>query len=370
MKMYRLLTAILIIFAGIYFTSCDSTEKVIPYGDSILPQSFKVDIPTSLSQEIETANDRLLETNELNGNEIYSHLNSFIHAGEGAADIVEGIFASIATYEINKSMSFTYKSKDDARTKRLNIIENSEYDGQQSEFQLTIIDVDSEDNEDGGKAIRIFWNRTPIKSIALIKPYYINRNNDESWVETTFRIDYSEEPNLDYDAYMTVYITDLPMLLPVEDPYAMKSMKMFAGRKSNIIDVYGNSDHPAATIFSGNTGFNWAFVASGNETSNIAVAEVGLPPGGLDESRREVLLKQYSINNVFKSEIEEVWPGIDESVVASFLQNTDAPGYFNVDGFLRSGKSPWSKYDELEERMDNLNPYNPKEIQDLSIEFK
>jgi len=370
MKLNRILTAILFITGMFYFTSCENNDDVGPVGGSILPGSFKVDIPSSLSGELGEANGRMAEVDTLSGNEIYNHLRLFVHVGEEAADIVESIILSIGIYGINQPMSLTFQGDDDGRNKNLVVVEDSEYDGEQWEFQLTITDAESEGNEDGGKAIQIFWNRSPVKGIAILKPYNIDRNNDEGWTETIFRIDYSEEEYLDYIAHMTVYITGLPMPSALEEPYAMSSMKMFAGKKGVEIDVYGNSDHPNAIFFAGNTGFNWSFVASGNESSNISVAEVGLPPSGLDEPSRETLLKHYSIKVVFTREINEVWPGIDPTVVSAFLHNTDAPGYFSKKGFVQGGTSPGSQYDDLETRMNNLSPYNPKEIRDLYIQFK
>ena len=370
MKIFRFFTAGIFVFLAVYFTSCDDPEIVIPSDESILPQLFKVDIPGALSRDKNTSNERKTAINELNGNEIYTHLTYFINVGEGAADIVDTVITIIAQHGINRPMSFLYKSSDDGRDKRLNVIKDSEYDSLQWEYQLTIIDVESEDNEDKGRALQMFWNRDPLKSISLVKPYNLDRNYDDSWSETTFKIDYSREPYLDYQAHMMVYITGLPLASPAQEPFAMRTMKMFAGKRGNLIDVFGNSDHPAAILFSGQAGINWAFVAVAHDTWNLGVVEIGLPPIGLDESNREVLLKDYSIKNVFTREIEEVWPGIDESVIADFFINTNAPGYFNPRGFIRSGISPDSKFNDLEERMNDLSPFNPREIRDLSIEFK
>jgi hypothetical protein len=146
---------------------------------------------------------------------------------------------------------------------------------------------------------------------------------------------------------------------------------MFAGKKGDVVDVYGNSNHPNAILFSGTPGFNWAFVASGNDPANIGVAEVGLPPSTLDSDDRSVLLKEYSIKDVFTNEITAVWPGIDQNVLAAYLSTTAAPGYFNdSQGFISGGKSPGAAWDVLAKRLDTLSPYNPKATSNLSISFK
>ena len=146
---------------------------------------------------------------------------------------------------------------------------------------------------------------------------------------------------------------------------------MFAGKKGDVVDVYGNTNHPNAILFSGNVGFNWAFVASGNDVTDIGVAEVGLPPSDLDESDRDVLLKDYSIKNVFTTEINSVWPGIDPDLLAAYLTNTAAPGYFdNKNGFISGGVSPGAEWDVLTNRLTALSPYNPKSTSELVVTFK
>jgi hypothetical protein len=185
-----------------------------------------------------------------------------------------------------------------------------------------------------------------------------------------FRIDYSEGGELGYDAQMEVRIAGLPVGSPLEQPYAINSLHMFAGKKGDVVDVYGNSNHPNAILLTGNAGFNWAFVASGNDPANIGVAEVGLPPSTLDSDDRSVLLKEYSIKNVFTNEITAVWPGIDQDLLAAYLSTTAAPGYFNNKGFISGGKSPGTAWDALAKRLDSLSPYNPKATSNLSIDFK
>ncbi|MBR9997581.1 MAG: hypothetical protein KFF73_01360 [Cyclobacteriaceae bacterium] len=356
-----------IIFVGLSI-SCDKNDITDIYGDSILPENFMVEIPAALSNE-GNQNGRIAVTS-LNGNVIYGHLSNFIHVGQEAAIIVEEIIRGIAFYRINRPMELSFESADDGRMKNLVVVENSSSDGQMWEFQLTITDAVSETNDDGGKALQVFWNRLPIEGFAILKPSNIDRIHYAIWEEAIVRIEYSETGELGYDAQMTVKISDIPLKNPLDNPFSMHTLKMFAGKSGNTVDIFGNSDHPNALFFSGETGFNWAFVASGDAASNIGVAEVGLPHSILDTEDREVLLKDYAIKNVFTSEINAVWPDIDPETLETLLDNTDAPGYFSQNGFVAGGISPGAEYDHLELRLPDMSPYNPVEISGLSVWFK
>ncbi len=357
------------LFIGsLFLGGCTLDEQPQIDDQNILPEAFGIDIPNALSYA--GGKKSAAEIDTLKGNDVYQHLRFFIAVGEHGAEIVQHIIISIARFQINKPMEVTYESDDDGRVKHLVVVENSEFDGQSWEFELTVTDVDLEGNEDGGKALQIFWNRNPVKGIAILKPSNIDRVNDANMGEAIFRVDYNEEDPF-YDATMMVYASGLPMPTPLEEPYAMKSMKMFAGAKGDIIDVFGNSDHPNALLISGEPGFNWAFVASGNEVNDLGVAEVGLPPSNLDEPSRNKLLGYYGIGEVFEREIKAVWGGlVPQDLIDTYLHNTEAPGYFDSHGFVAAGSSPSSEYDELDSRLPDLSPYNPKEIGNLSLSFK
>ncbi len=354
--------------ASLFFTGCTKDDTPEITDGSILPQSFAVDIPNALSYE--GSKKSAAEIDTLKGNNVYQHLRFFIKIGEHGAEIVQEIIRALCLYEINQPMEVTYESDDDGRVKHLVVVEDSEYDGRTWEFQLTITDVDSEGNDDKGKALQLFWDRNPVRGIALLKPKNIDGVNDTELGDAMFKIDYSENDPF-YDATMMVYAAGLPMPAPLEEPYAMKSMKMFAGKKGDIIDVYGNSDHPNAILISGQPGFNWAFVAAGNEVKDLGVAEVGLPPSNLDEPGRSKLLGYYGIGEVFEREIKAVWGGlVSQDMIDAYLVNTEAPGYFDSYGFVAAGTSPDSGYDELDSRLPDLSPYNPKDIGNLSLSFK
>jgi hypothetical protein len=304
------------IFVSVLFSTillmqgCDENLDNNQNGTGILPERFKVDIPSSIS------NDQILksaglksagnsQSDTLVGNEIYAHLNFFISVGEGSAELVEDIILAIALYDIDEAMSLSFTSDDDNRVKNLVVFENSEYSDRTWQYELTITDAESESDADGGKALQVFWNTDPISGIAILRPYHIDRQNEIEWLDTKFRVEYSEAGTDAYESYMMVEIAGLPMPDARIDMYALNSMKMYAGKAGDRVDVFGNSDHPNAQFFTERTGFSWSFVASGFNDQNIAVAEVGLPPSALDESTREVLLKEYSIKNVLTEEINE-----------------------------------------------------------------
>jgi len=359
---------ITVFFAGIlFFTACD-TDPFSPGGEeSILPDRFSIDIPDAISQDIAAKKSAAIDT--MKGNEVYEHLTFFIHVGESAAEIVEGIIWTLSIYDIDRVKTLTYESDEDGRIKNLVVEAAPEFEDQLWDYGLTLTDAESEGNEDGGKALQIFWNADPRAGVALLKPYNINREDDFEAAEAMFRIDYSEEGEMGYDAHMIVSIADLPMVDPLLEPFSMNSMKMFVGKDGDFIDVYGNSSHPNAKLLTTTTGYNWAFVASGEDNRDVAAAEVGLPLSTLDATGREVLLEEYSIKNVFTNEVKTVWPNASDELLNAWLTNTEAPGFFDENGFVQGGTAPGEEYNGVASRLTGLSPYNPKTIANLVIEF-
>lgn len=369
---------------AIFFSSCEeNTDPKNNYG--ILPESFKVDIPNSLSNASFKSSFKSTESDTFSGGDIYRHLNTFIAVGEGAADIVEAVMWAISAYHIEDVIFLSYTSDEDNRVKNLEVVKQSEYAGKTWEYQLTITDAESETSEDGGVAMQVFWSKNPVRGIALIKPYNLNRDDRSEATQAMFSIEYSEEGMGEYESYMIVEIADLPMNGTFERRFEMESLKMFVGKNGDVVDVYGNSNHPNAQFNYNDEetiGFNWAFVASGNQTSDIAVAEVGLPASNADITSREAILVENSVKTVFTREmtnyiVEEyakigitLNPDEVAAYITPYLKNADAPGYFNSDGFIQGGTAPSSDYSELEANIQLLAPYNPSVISNLTISFK
>ena len=369
----RISTPLVVAFFGAFvLISCETNPVAEPQND-ILPSHFGIDIPNTISNDGaisgRVAGGRLAD-DVLQGNDIYQHLESFIHIGEGASEIVEDIIISIRKNEINRVISLSYESDEDNRVKNLVVVAEPSFNNETYEYGLTITDALSEGNEDGGYAMQIYWNQNPVKGVALLKPYNIDRLHDADAGEAKFMIEYDSESDLGYDAHMIVSIVDLPLEEPEINKFSMRALKMFVGKTGNVIDVFGNSNHPNASFFTDDSGFNWAFVASGYEDIDLGIAEVGLPPSNLDNNTREVLLGTYSIKNVFTEQIYLAYPNVSQDLVDLYLMNTEGPGYFTDEGFIAGGTPPSGLWTDLETRILELTPYNPAEITNLQVIFQ
>jgi hypothetical protein len=353
----------LIVLAAMLMTvSCEEGPE--PRAE-LLPERFSVDIPTSISN---SASAGRTQADTLNGNAIYLNLATFIAVGSGSAKLVEEIIGGIRKYALDRVETASFTSDDDSRKKNLVVTKDVSFEGATWQYMLIVTDAESEGNADGGKALQVYWNQgTPIHGVAVIKPYNCDRTHNGGIKDAVFRIDYDEQTETGYDAQMQVSISGLP--LPVGETFAIRSLHMFAGKKGDVVEVYGNSNHPNAYFFTGQRGFNWAFVAAGSNEQNIGVAEVGLPPSTLDNSNRTVLLKDYSIQTVLTAQVQTAFPFLPASVIANYLKNTAAPGYFNSAGFVAGGKSPGAAWDALNNRLAALSPYNPKATAELSVQF-
>jgi len=371
MKKQSLITIIIFLIYTLLYIGCDQIENPVSEDNNILPETFSVDIPSALSQD-ESTKKSTSGLDTLSGDEIYQYFTFFVRIGESGAEIAEHIINAISGYHTDKPMVLTYESDDDGEIKNLVVVENSEFDGIMWEFQMTISEADSKGKNKNDICMQIFWNRKPVKGIAIIKPSCIDHVHHGHQENSMLRIDYSEAGEYGYDAHMIVYVDNLPIPPAFAKPYALKTMKMFVGKKGDIIDLYGNSNHPNAFFFSDqiSVGFNWAFVASANYAENIGVAEVGLPRNNINQSSRTILLEEYSIKNVLTRALYEWNPDLPPELINAYLVNTETPGYFDAYGFVASGERPDEKYAELDVRLPDMCPYNPKDIKNLTISFK
>jgi len=360
--------SILLVITALIFASCEKDElDPGKKSDSIIPERFSINIPSSISSDVITKSAQI---DTLKGDDIYRHLRSFIHIGTFGAKLTEEVMTWIALHNLSQPMELTFISDEDNRAKHLKIAENALFEGTTWQYKLTIKDVaESSATDSGNIAIQVFWNLKPLKGIAIINPYQINRRTEREYRNTHFRVDYSEAGEMGYEKHMIVSFSGFPLRNPLVDPYSVGKMKMFVGKTGDMISIYGNSEHPNARFFNNNTGFNWAFVAAASESKNISVAEVGLPPMNLDATDRTTLLEMYSIENVFKNQILSVWPGINQDVLNAYLYYTKAPGYFAQQGFVQAGTAPSDLYTPLSEKIKTLTPYNPASILNMSITF-
>lgn len=371
MKKLSFYSLVLFLLGALFFTACENTFNGPGPEDenSILPDQLSVDIPAALSQDI-SALKCVPVVDTLKGREIYGHLRFFIHAGNHAGHIVKHTIYSIRRYNIDQVKTVTYESEADGRIKNLVVVEGPEFDGRTWEYGLTITDAESEGEPDGGKAMQIFWNhQNPKEGISLIKPYNLDRTNEGHMAQAMFRIDYSGAGELGYNRHMIVSIADMPAIDPLLAPFAMDGMKMFVGKEGDYVDVYGNSSHPNAKLLTEKVGYNWAFVASGSDVEDVAVAELGLPLSTVDSEDRAVLLEEFSIYNVMYNEVKTIWPHASDEILEAWLTNTEAPGFFDRNGFIQGGEAPGDEFLPLVERISGLAPYNPMAIANLEIIF-
>jgi hypothetical protein len=371
MKKLRVYSVSLVLAGALFFTACENTLFGPDLDDenSILPEQLTVEIPAALLEDVSSLKGAPA-VDTLKGREIYGHLRFFIHTGDHAARLVRHIIYGIRRYNIDQVKTVTYESEDDGRLKNLVVYENPEFEGRMWDYGLTITDAESEEEEDGGIGMQVFWmHRNPKEGISLIKPYNLDRTLEREMAKAMFRVDYSAAGELGYDRHMIVSIADMPAIDPLLAPFAMDAMKMFVGKKGDEVDVFGNSSHPNAKFLTEKVGYNWAFVASASVVDDAAVVELGLPLSTLDSEDREVLLVENSIYNVLYSEVKTIWPHASEELLEAWLTNTEAPGFFDSHGFIQGGESPGDQFLPLMERITELSPYNPKSIANLEIHF-
>jgi len=357
MKKYRNLVVLL---ALIFVTAC-TTDEEAPTASVEVPESFTVDIPEQISSSSSgSLSGRLAGDGDgyIEGNEIYESLRFFVHLGERSAEILEFTLEIATALDRENILSLTYTSDEDGRDKRIEIARDVMRGGVSYQYEMTAYDV-----ADNSLALQLLWNTSPVEGIAIMNPYHINREDADVTEDTFIRIDYSEV-STDYDATMVVSISGHP----VSDNGDVDNFKMFAGKKGDVVDVMGNSNHPNLVIiddsFTG--GRNYAFVARGDEAADLGVAKLALPPSSVTTSD---VLADYSVYSVLEAEIQSAGVS-DQGIIDQILQEAHSPAYFNATGFITSGEDnkPASFSDSFVD-LSALSPYVPNDVQSLSLGF-
>lgn len=159
------------------------------------------------------------------------------------------------------------------------------FEGNEYEYKMVIKDVNDQSVSSSG--LEMYWNEANW-GVSIFSFYNLNRNEIKS-KDARFRIDYSENSPT-YDKTMGGSIVGIDT---AGVGINVDNLKMFVGKKGDILDVYGNANLPKAKIIdttSNVDGYNWAFVARSNDKLNISVAQVALPPCTLNN------LTQYFFN--------------------------------------------------------------------------
>lgn len=341
-----------------FFIACSSDEE--PNVEIPVPEQFSVDIPGSISSNTGSLSGRTTGEGDgvIEGNEIYESLRYFIHIGEESAEIVEFTLQVGAVLSANNVRSFTFDGDDDGREKRIDLNEGVTRGGVNYEYEMTMVDTENED-----LALQVLWNTNPVSGVAILNPYNLDRTDLEADESAFLRIDYTEG-HADYEAAMTVSISGI---VAVENG-DIDNLKMFVGKNGDIVEVMGNSNHPNINIldpdFTG--GRNYAFVGRGDESTDLGVVKLALPPSSINT---DDVLETYSVKTVLQMEIEAVID-LEQNVIDAILAEAESPAYFDAQGFITSGadNKPASFGDEFID-LTGMNPFVPNDIKNLSIDF-
>lgn len=350
-----LLVSGLLLIVGV--SSCSEDEIAERLVD--IPDKFSVAIPSSISKSTGGLNDRVAGNGDgiIEGEEIYAALPHFIRLGEASAEIVEATLIIGAALEAIGISSFETDETEDGRAKRFDINENVTRGGLDYQFEMTMTDV-----EDSELGLQLVWNsESAVEGVGILRPYYIDRIENED-IDAYVRINYSEDDPI-YDATMTVSISGIETVNEGD----IDNLKMFVGKTGNIVDVIGNSNHPKVTLIDKNFegGRNYAFVGRGDETNNLGVVKLALPPSGVNT---EDVLETYSVYNVLEAEINTVID-LDQSVIAAILAEAGSPAYFDAEGFISAGETIPDGFTVEFVNLEGASPFVPVQVRDLTISF-
>ncbi len=293
-----------------------------------------MDIPTALSNTNGGLSARVAGDGDgiIEENEIYAAVPHFIRLGEASAEIVEVTLIVGAMLEQLNIRSYEFTDESDQRAKRIDLTENATRGGVDYEFEMTILDV-----EDGALALQLLWNSSNgVEGIGIMQPYNINRVENLNAPDAFYKISYSEnDPN--YEATMLVSISGIDLdedgsgTIEDDEKGNINNLQMFVGKNGDIVEVRGNSNHPEITIidqsFTG--GRNYAFVGRGDESTDLGVINLWLPPSGLT-TNSFIEGGDYSVFDVLDEEIKAVG-FTNQEIIDEILVEAQSPAYFNPD---------------------------------------
>jgi hypothetical protein len=260
-------------------------------------------------------------------------------------------------------MTFSFISNDDGRTKTCVVTANASYNSKTYELKLNMTDGTD-------TAMQIFWNTNPVEGLAILDAYQINHSALKTNIR--YQVEFgTTAPG--YDKYMVVSIVNAP----VTGIYDLNNLKLFAGLKGNIVEVYGNSNHPNAVFTDPTTvGFDYAFTGRADTTKNIGVVNLGLPPTTLNST--DSVFTTYSIYNLLSTEYHKVWdPFADtpdkklwlNTTISGLLKTAQIPAYFRNSGFIGCGSTLPDGFTSSFVNISSLKPYVPLDIKNLKIVF-
>ncbi len=366
-----------ILFASSITMSCSKDDKAEPDSQNEFPERLTVNIPSELSAASSTKNSVAAADDRFDGKAMYANLRVFIGIAQSGAQFLDAIMDAIRIHQLNQPMDIEFADNDDSgRTKHLVVEENKMYEGAEYRFRLNLTDVADETSSGDGLGMQIFWSGNPVRGIAILKQKHLNHVNNDLG-DAVIKIEYSEAQTSGYDATMIVSISGIAMKNPSVDKFSADRIKLFVGKKGDIYDLFGNSNHPngyLGTSQPAEIGLNYAFVASADDANNRAVAEIGLPPMSLVATTKSEIINKYSIRNVI---VEAVARDFNLSIVETenheyFINSVldiDPPAFFANGNLVSTGTAPSSDYGDLITRKDALSPYSPKAVSGIVVEF-
>lgn len=353
---------LLAFIAGVSLAGCKKDNSSIPVSKN-LPSQIVVNLPSSISSD--QATSQRAQSDTIKGGEIYNSLRVYIKIGERAADVIQQIIIALRANNVDKPMTFTFVSNDDQRTKTCVVTANASFNSKTYELKLNMTDGTD-------TAMQIFWNTNPMEGLAILDAYQI----DHTALKTNIRYQVefgTTAPG--YDKYMVVSIAGLP----VTGIYDLNNLKLFAGLKGNIVEVYGNSNHPNAMFVDTTTmGFDYAFTGRADTVKNIGVVNLGLPATTLNAT--DSVFTTYSIYNLLSTKYHQVWgPYANtpakkhwlDSTINSLLITAQIPAYFKNSGFIGCGATLPAGLGFTSDfvNIKSLKPYVPLDIKNLKITF-
>jgi hypothetical protein len=356
-----------LILTSLITTSCKSDENVENQDDkNIIAARFGVEIPDAISNSSASSN-RVAAGELINGAVIYGNVSYFIAVGEISSKVIENIIKTIYKYNLSQPAEFQYVSKEDNRTKKVTIVENVVRNSVNWQYEMIIKD------QDGAQAMQVLWNKAPIKGIAILSVYDLDRTEESAKKDARYMVEYDETGTKGYDAEMTVSLTGLP---DNADKGWMSTLKMFVGKKGDIVEVFGNSDHPNFYFeYPTQKGRDYGFRARANQSLNIGVIEAGIPYSTTStvDSIFHYTIEQVAYDVVRQDpKYDSIPDNLLGTVVDLVVSNEEAPGFFHDGKFqaaglanMPSGKGYTSEFANLSA----LSPYKPTDIRDLTFNF-
>lgn len=348
----------ILILSVLFIYACtEESDQIDDQQTGDLPEKFTVDIPRTLSNPAGLSAGRVGNVEQLSASDIYGGLRGFIYVGEQAAMALEEIIKVAAIAKISGLNEFTIESEDDGVSKTFYFNNNVTYGSESYANELIVTD------EGGEYALQVVWNANPVSGVAILNPYYLNHEEGTDLIDTYYQLEYSESTDGNTQE-MTVSVAGIPT------DEGLDNLKMTVIKTGDIVEVFGNSNHPNLTIVNEDNPVdrNYAFIGRADVSSDVAVAEVALPPSSVATND---VMDDYSLFNVIDADIKSV--GItDQDAIDAYLANAVPPAYFDdVTGFLGAGEDVPSNAAFTAEFNDlsDLSPFVPSDVADLSIGF-